>query len=138
MTIPLTEQHFARRLAWLASLPLPDSVVKEAIGRFVETNGFSKPKNGREVIGRAPARRGAAIPTGIKRAVLKVLLTLDGEFSYHDIERGFEQIKYPLDVKNPASSIGRVLRTLTKEGKLILVQKGTAGEPSIFKKSPAR
>ncbi len=134
MPIQLTEQHFARRLAYLASLPLPDSVVKDAIGRFVETNGFSQPKQGREGSERAPARRGAAIPTGIKQAVLKVIPTLQGEFTYHEVERGFEQIKYQLDTKNPAGSIGRVLRVLTKEAKIVLVQKGTAGEPSRFKR----
>jgi hypothetical protein len=137
LPIQLTEQHFARRLAWLASLPLPDNVVKEAIGRFVETNGFSQSKQGREANGRTPARRGAAMLTGIKQAVLKVIPQLEGNFTYHEIQRGFEHIKYLPDTKNPASSIGRVLRALTKETKVVLVQKGTAGEPSIFKKAQA-
>jgi hypothetical protein len=134
----LTQEHYARRLATLASLPLPDDLVKDAIVKFVEANGLSQSKNGHEADSGGSARRGAAVLTGIKEAVLKVISMLDGEFTYREVQRGFGPVGYQPDTKNLASSIGRVLRNLAKEGTLVPIRKGVGGDPSVFKRVSAR
>jgi hypothetical protein len=81
-----------------------------------------------------PPRRGAIWETNIKKNVLKVFPALHGrDFDYKDGLKALATSGYELAAKNPRTAIGGILRQLAAEGKLKLVKKGIAGNPSIYR-----
>jgi hypothetical protein len=80
-----------------------------------------------------PPRRGAVLDTGLKRAILKTLPTIKGDFSLHEVRRKLRREHYPFSTANPDASVSKVLRKLCKERILALVKKGAGGKPSAYR-----
>lgn len=130
--VQIVEEHLValRALQKIARQPIALEVMRLVVQEHFAPNSHATPPPANE---RAAERRGAIWDTGIKEAIDKIISRVKGEFSYQEVIDELSKDRYQIASTRPRTAVGRVLRKLVDDQTIILVRKGIAGHPSIYR-----